>query len=54
MNLIKPNKAETIVITIMISAVIGFALGVSSASQELKEKDKQINELLNVVEVLLK
>ena len=49
----KPNKNEIIVMTIMISMVIGFVLGVSSMSPQIKEKDQQITELIEVTEDLL-
>tara|TARA_Y100001938_G_C7999672_1_gene383999 strand:+ start:292 stop:471 length:180 start_codon:yes stop_codon:yes gene_type:complete len=48
--LVKPNKDEIIVITIMISMVIGFFLGVLSTKAELLDADKYIEELLEVVE----
>jgi len=42
------------VIAIMVSLVIGFCLGVLSMSKEIKEKDQQVEELLGVVEKLIK
>ncbi len=48
--MVKPNKDEIIVITIMISMVIGFFLGVLSTKAELLDADKYIEELLEVVE----
>ena len=43
-----------IVITIMVSLVIGFCLGVLSTSKEIQEKDQQVEELLGIVEKLMK
>tara|TARA_B100000131_G_scaffold209021_1_gene201056 strand:+ start:498 stop:677 length:180 start_codon:yes stop_codon:yes gene_type:complete len=48
--LVKPNKDEIVVITIMISMVIGFFLGVLSTKAELLDANKDIEELLEVVE----
>ncbi len=42
------------VITIMVSSIIGFCLGVLSMSKEIKEKDQQVEELIKVVEKLIK
>ena len=43
-----------IVITIMVALVIGFCLGVLSTSKEIQEKDQQVEELLGIVEKLMK
>ena len=48
--MIKPNRDEIIVITIMIFMVIGFVLGVLSTKTELANKDKDIEELIEIVE----
>ncbi len=48
--MVKPNKDEIVVITIMISMVIGFFLGVLSTKAELLDANKDIEELLEVVE----
>ena len=48
--MIKPNKDEIIVITIMISMVIGFVLGILSTSREIANKDEDIETLLEIVE----
>ncbi len=47
---LKPNKDEVIVIAIMISMAIGFTLGVLSTKAKLSEANKDIEELLEVVE----
>ena len=47
--MIKPNRDEVIVITIMISMVIGFFLGVLSTKGELLDANKDIEELLEIV-----
>jgi len=52
--IIKPNKQEQTVLLIVICFAAGFALGVFSMSGEIKEKDKQINELIEISESLLK
>jgi hypothetical protein len=51
---LKPNKSEIIVITITVSAAIGFALGVLSAQKEMADKDRQIEELLSITEMLIR
>ena len=51
---IKPNRSERLIIAIVASAAIGFMLGVLSMEQRVKEKDEQVEELLGVVEDLLK
>ena len=48
--MIKPNKDEIIAITIMVSAAIGFVLGVLSTQQNIADKDKDIEELIEIVE----
>ena len=48
--MIKPNKDEIIVITIMISMVIGFVLGVLSTSREIANKDEDIETLLKIID----
>lgn len=48
--MIKPNKDEIMAITIMISMVIGFGLGILSVSGESKKKDQDIEDLLEIVE----
>ena len=48
--MIKPNRDEIIAITIMVSAAIGFVLGVLSGQKEIADKDKDINELIEIVE----
>ncbi len=48
--MIKPNRDEIIAITIMVSAAIGFVLGVLSAQKEVADKDKDIDELIEIVE----
>ena len=49
-KIIKPNKDEIIAITIMVSAAIGFVLGVLSTQQKIADKDKDIEELIEIVE----
>ena len=53
MNVIGPNKQEKIVIIIIISLFAGFTLGAFSRNAEIKEKDDQIVELIDVTESLL-
>ena len=53
MNVIGPNKQEKIVIIIIISLFVGFTLGAFSRNAEIKEKDEQIVELIDVTESLL-
>jgi hypothetical protein len=53
MNVIGPNKQEKIVIIIIISLFVGFTLGAFSRNAEIKEKDDQIVELIDVTESLL-
>ena len=48
--MIKPNRDEIIAITIMVSAAIGFVLGVLSTQQKIADKDKDIEELIEIVE----
>ena len=48
--MLKPSRDENIVITIMIFMVIGFVLGVLSTKTELANKDKDIEELIEIVE----
>ena len=48
--MIKPNREEIIAITIMVSAAIGFVLGVLSTQQKIADKDKDIDELIEIVE----
>ena len=48
--MIKPNIDEIIAITIMVSAAIGFVLGVLSTQQKIADKDKDIDELIEIVE----
>ena len=48
--MIKPNKDEIMAITIMISMVIGFGLGILSVSGESEKKDQDIKDLLEIVE----
>ena len=48
--MIKPNRDEIIAITIMVSAAIGFVLGVLSGQKEIADKDKDIDELIEIVE----
>ena len=48
--MIKPNRDEIIAITIMVSAAIGFVLGVLSGQKELADKDKDVDELIEIVE----
>ena len=48
--MIKPNRDEIIAITIMVSAAIGFVLGVLSMQKEIADKDKDIQELIEIVE----
>ena len=48
--MIKPNRDEIIAITIMVSAAIGFVLGVLSGQKEIADKDKDIEELIEIVE----
>ena len=48
--MIKPNRDEIIAITIMVSAAIGFVLGVLSTQQKIADKDKDIDELIQIVE----
>ena len=48
--MIKPNRDEIIAITIMVSAAIGFVLGVLSTQQKIADKDKDIDELIEIVE----
>ena len=38
----------------MVSAAIGFALGVLSAQKEIADKDRQIEELLSITEMLIR
>ena len=47
--MIKPNRDEIIAITIMVSAAIGFVLGVLSTQQKIADKDKDIAELIEIV-----
>tara|TARA_B100000519_G_C13885271_1_gene270196 strand:- start:207 stop:386 length:180 start_codon:yes stop_codon:yes gene_type:complete len=49
--MIKPNRDEIIAITIMVSAAIGFVLGVLSGQKEIADKDKDIEELIEIVEM---
>tara|TARA_Y100001938_G_scaffold149599_1_gene236973 strand:+ start:1577 stop:1795 length:219 start_codon:yes stop_codon:yes gene_type:complete len=51
--IIKPNRQERTVLLIVICVAVGFALGAFSMSEQVKEKDKQINELIEVSEDLL-
>tara|TARA_A100001201_G_C4091601_1_gene202300 strand:- start:1588 stop:1815 length:228 start_codon:yes stop_codon:yes gene_type:complete len=53
MNVIGPNKQEKIVIIIIISLFVGFTLGAFSRNAEIKEKDEQIVELIDVTDSLL-
>lgn len=53
MNVIGPNKQEKIVIIIIVSLFVGFTLGAFSRNAEIKEKDDQIVELIDVTESLL-
>tara|TARA_Y100001937_G_scaffold71106_1_gene96783 strand:+ start:651 stop:830 length:180 start_codon:yes stop_codon:yes gene_type:complete len=48
--MIKPNRDEIIAITIMVSGAIGFVLGVLSGQKEMADKDKDIEELIQIVE----
>ena len=48
--MIKPNRDEIIAITIMVSAAIGFVLGVLSTQQKIADKDKDLDELIDIVE----
>ena len=48
--MIKPNRDEIIAITIMVSAAIGFVLGVLSGQKEIADKDKDVDELIEIVE----
>ena len=48
--MIKPNRDEIIAITIMVSAAIGFVLGVLSGQKKIADKDKDIEELIEIVE----
>ena len=48
--MIKPNRDEIIAITIMVSAAIGFVLAVLSTQQKIADKDKDIEELIEIVE----
>ena len=48
--MIKPNRDEITAITIMVSAAIGFVLGVLSGQKEIADKDKDIDELIEIVE----
>jgi len=50
LKIIKPNRDEIIAITIMVSAAIGFVLGVLSGQKEIADKDKDIEELIEIVE----
>ena len=50
LKIIKPNRDEIIAITIMVSASIGFVLGVLSGQKEIADKDKDIEELIEIVE----
>ena len=52
--IIKPNKHERTVLLILICFAAGFALGAFSMSEKIKEKDKQIDELIEISESLLK
>ena len=52
--IVKPNKQEQTVLLIVICFAAGFALGAFSISEKIKEKDKQINELIEISESLLK
>ena len=52
--IIKPNKQERRVLVILICFAAGFALGAFSMSEKIKEKDKQIDELIEISESLLK
>lgn len=51
--MIKPNKQEVKVLLISLSLVIGFCIGVSSVSPQIKEKNEQIDELTEIIEELL-
>ena len=52
--IIKPNKQERTVLLILICFAAGFALGAFSMSEKIKEKDKQIDELIEISESLFK
>ena len=51
--IVKPNRQERTVLLVVICFAAGFALGAFSMSEQVKEKDKQINELIEVSEDLL-
>lgn len=48
--MIKPNKNETVIITIMVSAAIGFVSGVLSVQTQMADKNTHIETLLEIVE----
>ena len=48
--MIKPNRDEIMAIPIMVSAAIGFVLGVLSGQKEIADKAKDIEELIELVE----
>ena len=48
--MIKPNKDEIVVIIIMVAMVIGFMLGVLSTKSEMRNKEQDIETLLEIIE----
>ena len=52
-TMIKPNEQEVKVLLIVLSLAIGFCLGAFSVSPQVEEKNKQIDELTEIIEELL-
>ena len=52
--IVKPNRQERTVLLVVICFAAGFALGAFSMSEQIKEKDKQIDELIEISEFLSK
>ena len=48
--MIKPNKDEKVVIQILVAASFGLIIGVWMMLEKIEDKDKDIEELIEIVE----
>ena len=48
--MIKPNKDEKVVIQILVAASFGLIIGVWMMLEKIEDKDKDIDELIEIVE----
>jgi|TARA_R100000482_G_C5125843_1_gene148667 H+/Cl- antiporter ClcA len=48
--MIKPNKDEKVVIQILVAASFGLIIGVWMMLEKIADKDKDIDELIEIVE----